>query len=101
MKFLLVLLLIPTSYAFAESNSQIDSFYEIHSSIRNSQRTIIHDFTKLDFQILDAKKFFIPKWVDEPGDFSDILQVKFNVTNNGLENFVVYKNMFQIDVSRP
>ncbi len=51
--------------------------------------------------MLDVQKFFIPKWINEPGDFSDILQVKFNVTNNGLEHFVVYKNMFQIDVVDP
>jgi len=59
------------------------------------------DFSKLDFEVLDVQKFFIPKWINEPGDFSDILQVKFNVTNNGLEYFVVYKNMFQIDVIEP
>jgi len=100
MKFLLVLLLIPTSYAFAESNLQTDSFYE-YIPPSGIPKTIQYDFLKLDFQILDVKKFFIPKWIDEPGDFSDILQVKFNVTNNGLENFVVYKNMFQIDVVDP
>ena len=60
-----------------------------------------HDFSKLDFEVLDVKKFFIPKWINEPGDFSDILQVKFNVTNHGLDYFVVYKDMFQIDVIDP
>ena len=100
-KFLLVLLLIPTSYAFAESNLQIDPLYNEYKPANGIPKTIQFDFTKLDFKILEVKKFFIPKWVDEPGDFSDILQVKFDVTNNGLENFVVYKNMFQIDVVDP
>jgi hypothetical protein len=54
--------------------------------------------SRLDFEVLDVKKFFIPKWINEPGDYSDILQIKFNATNNGLNQFVIYKNMFQIDV---
>ncbi len=66
-----------------------------------SSRTVYHDLSLLDFEILEVKKFFIPKWIDEPGDYSDILQVKFNFTNNGSKTFVVYKNMFQIDVVDP
>jgi len=90
-------LLIPFS-AFGESNSlQIE--YGEHRS--GSLRTMYHDMSKLDFEILDVQKFFIPKWIIEPGDFSDIIQVKFRVTNIGLEHFVVYKDMFQIDVVDP
>ncbi|MEK0320990.1 MAG: hypothetical protein QQN61_07870, partial [Nitrosopumilus sp.] len=94
-------LLIPFSaFAQEESNlTQID--YEGYNFGTSSLRTILHDLSKLDFEVLDVQKFFIPKWIDEPGDFSDILQVKFNVTNNGLEHFVVYKDMFQIDVIDP
>jgi len=76
MKFLLVLLLIPTSYAYAESNSQIDSFYE-YIPPAGIPREMYFDYSKLELEILEVKKFFIPKWVDEPGDYSDILQVKF------------------------
>jgi hypothetical protein len=57
-----------------------------------------HDLKQLNFTVLNVEKFFIPKWINEPRDYSDILKVKFNVTNNGLENFSIYKNMFQIDV---
>ena len=94
-------LLIPFSaFAQEESNlTQID--YEGYNFGTSNLRTISHDLSKLDFEVLDVQKFFIPKWINEPGDFSDILQVKFNVTNNGLENFVVYKDMFQIDVIDP
>ena len=94
-------LLIPFSaFAQEESNlTQID--YEGYNFGVPDRRIISHDLSKLDFEVLDVQKFFIPKWIDEPGDFSDILQVKFNVTNNGLENFVVYKDMFQIDVIDP
>jgi len=57
-----------------------------------------HDLKQLNFTVLNVEKFFMPKWINEPRDYSDILKVKFNVTNNGLENFSIYKNMFQIDV---
>ena len=60
-----------------------------------------HDLSKIDFKIISVQKDFIPKWIDEPGDYSDILQIKFNVTNHELENFKIYKNMFQIDVVDP
>lgn len=60
-----------------------------------------HDMEQLNFTVVSVEKFFIPKWIDEPGDYSDIIKIKFNVTNNGLENFSVYKNMFQIDVVDP
>ena len=88
--YLLLILLMPLPFAFAE-----DSQYNYEQSIT---RTMNHDLSKLDFQILEVKQSFIPKWINEPGDYSDILQVKFNVTNNELENFKIYKDMFQIDV---
>ncbi len=88
LKILLVLVLMSLPFAFGESNlAQID--YEGYNFGTSNPRAILHDLSKLDFVVLDVQKFFIPKWIDEPGDFSDILQVKFNVTNNGLENFVV------------
>jgi len=90
-------LLIPFS-AFGESNSLQIGSGEYRS---NSLGTMYHDMSKLDFEILDVQKFFIPKWINEPGDFSDIIQVKFSVTNIGLEHFVVYKDMFKIDVIDP
>lgn len=91
--YLLLILLMPLSFAFAE-NSQ----YDYEQSIIETRRTMIYDLSKIDFQIIEVKKSFIPKWIDEPGDYSDILQVKFNVTNHELENFKIYKDMFQIDV---
>jgi len=88
------------SYAFEESDSlQINSVYGENTS--GIHRLIFHDMSKLDLEILDVKKFFIPKWINEPGDYSDILQIKFNATNNGLNQFVIYKNIFEIDVVDP
>ena len=104
MKILLAvmsLLLIPLSNAFGDSIQEIELSYSEYKPGFTSPRTMQHDFSKIDFEVLEVQKFFIPKWIDEPGDFSDILQVKFNVTNNGLEHFVVYKDMFQIDVIDP
>ena len=102
MKLLLILLLIPFSFAFAESEEiQNDLSYEKYMAVENTSRITYFDYSKLDFEVLEVKKAFIPKWVNEPGDYSSILQVKFNVTNNELDNFVVYKDMFQIDVIDP
>ena len=99
--FFLILFLIPLCYAFGESDSQLIDFSYVEYNSESSTRMTFHDLSKLDFEILEVKKFFIPKWINEPGDYSDILQIKFNATNNGLEHFVVYKNMFQIDVVDP
>jgi hypothetical protein len=101
LKFFLVLFLIPLSYAFGESNhSQFDLVYDEYMPEGNT-RMAFHDMSKLGFEILEVKKYFIPKWINQPGDFSDILQIKFNATNNGLSQFKIYKNMFQIDVVDP
>jgi len=100
-RFLLVLFLIPVSFAFGEPNSSQNELIFVEYNPESSHRTTYHDLSKLDFDILEVKKFFIPKWINEPGDYSDILQIKFNATNNGLGNFVLYKNMFQIDVVDP
>ncbi len=100
LKISLALILIPLTFAFGESNfPQIN--YDEYKPGGGNPRTTYHDLSKLDFDVLEVQKFFIPKWINEPGDFSDILQIKFNVTNNGLEHFSVYKNMFQIDVVDP
>jgi hypothetical protein len=99
-KFFLVLFLILLSYAFGESDSlEINLAYGENTS--GSHRQVFHDMSNLNFEVLDVKKFFIPKWINEPGDYSDIIQIKFNATNNGLNQFVIYKNMFQIDVVDP
>ncbi|HUT06743.1 MAG TPA: hypothetical protein VMW74_08680 [Nitrosopumilaceae archaeon] len=101
LKFFLFLFLIPLSYAFGESDySQIELAYDEYKP-GSSYKIVFHDLSNLDFQVLEVKKFFIPKWINQPGDLSDILQIKFNATNNGLSNFVVYKDMFQIDVIDP
>ena len=100
-KFILILLLIPISFAFSESDSSQINFISDEYKPESSYRTTYHDLSKLDFEILEVKKFFIPKWINQPGDYSDILQIKFNATNNGLNHFVIYKNMFQIDVVDP
>ena len=100
LKISLALILIPLTFAFGESNfPQIN--YDEYKPGGSNPRTTYHDLSKLDFDVLEVQKFFIPKWINEPGDFSDILQIKFNVTNNGIEHFSVYKNMFQIDVIDP
>jgi hypothetical protein len=101
MKFFLVLFLIPLGNAIGESNSSQIDLVDDEYTPGISPRIVFHDMSKLDFEILEVKKFFIPKWINEPGDFSDILQIKFNATNNGLSHFVIYKNMFQIDVVDP
>ena len=98
-KLLFILLVIPLSFAFAESEDDLS--YEKYMPEENTSRISYFDYSKLDFEVLEVKKAFISKWVNEPGDFSNILQIKFNVTNKGLENFVVYKDMFQIDVIDP
>jgi hypothetical protein len=100
-KLLLVLFLIPLSFALAELDSSQTNLISDEYKPQSSHRTTYHDLSKLDFEILEVKKFFIPKWINHPGDYSDILQIKFNATNNGLDQFVLYKNMFQIDVVDP
>ena len=83
--FFLFLFFLPFSFVFAED---FQDNYDSKSTTGNI-RTMHNDLSKIDFQIIEIKKFFIPKWIDEPGDFSDILQIKFNVTNNDLDNFVI------------
>ena len=80
--------------------TQDESNYQDYEPV-NTHRRIIHDLSFLDFEVLEVNKFFIPKWINEPGDYSDILQIKFNATNTGLDNLVIYKDMFQIDVVDP
>jgi len=101
LKFFLIVFLIPLSYAFGESDSPPHDLSYGQDKPTSSHRTTYHDLSKLDFEVLEVKKFFIPKWINEPGDYSDILQIKFSATNNGLDHFSVYKNMFQIDVVDP
>lgn len=45
----------------------------------HSTRKIFYDMSKLDFEILEVKKFSIPKWINESSDYSDILQIKFRI----------------------
>ena len=94
---LLFLFLFSFSLAFAD---EIPFNYAKEKS-SGSYRLSEHDLSKIDFKIISIQKDFIPKWVNEPGDYSDILQIKFNITNHELENFKIYKNMFQIDVVDP
>jgi len=94
--YLLLILFMPLSFVFAE-----ESQYDYETSVTTSTRRMNHDLSKIDFQILEVKQSFIPKWIDRPGDYSDILQIKFNVTNHQLENFKIYKDMFQINVVDP
>lgn len=94
--FAILMLTISTNHAFG-----MDYEFGYDEYRQGGSLTQYHDMKQLNFTVLDVKKLFIPKWIDEPGDYSDILKIKFNVTNNGLENFSVYKNMFQIDVVDP
>jgi len=94
--FVIILLLITVNHAFGMDYEFAYDEYKPGGSLRQ-----YHDMKQLNFTVISVEKFFIPKWIDEPGDYSDILKIKFNVTNNSLENFSVYKNMFQIDVVDP
>ena len=71
------------SVQIIESN-QNESDYEGYEPVK-SHRDIIHDLSLLDFEILEVNKYFIPKWIDEPRDYSDILQIKFNDHKQGSE----------------
>ena len=55
----------------------------------------------IDFEVLETEIIPVMYWVDEPLDFSDIIKVKFRITNHGIENFIIYKDMFQIDLEDP
>jgi len=90
------MLIITVQHAFGMNYEFAYDEYKPGGSLRQ-----YHEMKLLNFTVISVEKFFISKWVDEPGDYSDILKIKFNVTNNGLENFSVYKNMFQIDVLNP
>ena len=92
--YFVLIFFLPLQLAFAE-DAPFD-YAEEKSAGEN--RIMKYDLSKIDFQIISVHKIFIPKWIDEPGDYSDILKIKFNVTNPELENFNIYKNMFQIDV---
>jgi len=94
--FVILILLISTNQVFG-----MDYEFAYDGHRQGGSLAQYHDMKQLNFTVLDVKKMFIPKWINEPGDYSDILKIKFNVTNNGLENFSVYKNMFQIDVVDP
>jgi hypothetical protein len=94
--FAIIILLISTNQVFGMSHDFAYNEYRPGGSL-----TQYHDMKQLNFTVLDVEKIFIPKWIVEPGDYSDILKIKFNVTNNGLENFSIYKNMFQINVIDP
>ena len=63
--------------------------------------TELHDLNMIDFELIETSVISIPYWIEEPLDSSDILKVKFKITNNGLENFLIYKDMFRIDVEDP
>ena len=86
---------------FGDQENSIDSWSSRYYGDETNYKIIFHDLSQVDFQLLEVNKHFIPKWIDEPRDFSDILQIKFKITNKNLENFVIYKNMFQIDVIDP
>lgn len=94
--FSVMVLLITVNQAFGMDYEFAYDEYRPGGSL-----TQYHDMKQLNFTVLSVEKFFVSTWIDAPGDYSDILKVKFNVTNNGLENFSVYKNMFQIDVVDP
>ena len=94
--FVILVSLITTNHAFGMDYEFAYGEYRPGGSLVQ-----YHDLKQLNFTVLNVEKFFIPKWINEPGDYSDILKIKFNVTNNGLENFSIYKNMFQIDVVDP
>ncbi len=55
----------------------------------------------IDFQLIETTVIPVPYWIDDPVDYSDIIKVKFKITNKGINNFKVYKDMFQIDLEDP
>jgi hypothetical protein len=83
---LLLIVLLLTSTLFFSNAFAITESYSIDS---------------IDFELLETSVISIPYWIEEPLDTSDILKVKFKITNNGPETFLIYKNMFRIDVEDP
>jgi len=55
----------------------------------------------IDFELIETTVIPVPYWIYEPVDYSDIIKVKFKITNNGINYFKVYKDMFQIDLEDP
>jgi hypothetical protein len=60
--------------------------------------TELYGIDSIDFELIETSVVSIPYWIEEPLDTSDILKVKFKITNNGPETFLIYKDMFRIDV---
>jgi len=55
----------------------------------------------IDFELIETTVIPVPYWIDEPIDYSDILKIKFKITNKEINNFKVYKDMFHIALEDP
>ncbi len=59
---------------------------------------VLYDLDLIELSVLETNVIPIEEWVHGPLDYSDILKVKFMITNKGIEHYLLHKNMFRIDV---
>lgn len=59
---------------------------------------VLYDLDLIELSVLETNVIPIEEWVHGPLDYSDILKVKFMITNKGVEHYFLHKNMFRIDV---
>jgi len=60
-----------------------------------------YDIELIEVKILGAEIISLKASLDNPTDYSDLLKIPFNVTNNGVENYVMKLDMFNIEVIDP
>lgn len=66
-----------------------------------SYQNFYQNMSSIDLQIIETEVIPINYWIREPGDFSDIIIIKFDINNIGSEKFLIKKDMFRIDVLDP
>jgi len=66
-----------------------------------SYQNFYQNMSSIDLQIIETRVIPINYWIREPGDFSDIIIIKFDISNIGSERFSIKKDMFRIDVLDP
>ena len=59
---------------------------------------VLYDLDLIELSVLETNVIPIEEWVHGPLDYSDILKVKFMITNKGVEHYFLHKNMFRVDV---
>ena len=59
---------------------------------------VLYDLDLIELNELETKVIPINQWIHGPHDYSDVLKVKFKITNKGIEHYFLHKNMFRADV---